>query len=599
MNLSSYLPLFVDLMLKSTVLLLLAWLAARRWRRASAANRHMVWLVAFGGLALLPLTTTLIARAPKWPVDPSAMVVLKMAPEWGKGSAAGSTFRNAADESPARTKRAWAVPAWRDGLVLVWLGVGAGLLGLRMAGAGRLRFLHRRSRPVRVGRMADLCGRIAAGYGIGRAVELRVSDECPVAMTWGTLRPVVMLPAEALAWSDERLALVLRHELAHVRRGDCLARLCCQVAGAFYWPNPLVWLAGRWLRLAQEQACDDCVLTSGIAAETYALELTTAARSLTGRRWAGAAVAMAEPSTLESRIIGIVSEGRDRRGLHRSTVVMTLLIAAMILSGCRAVQVRAEEKPSPQHAADAKRPQVKIMAKLVEIPRTTAEAELDFLKTADRRGANPALIAGFLTSEQMAALFSKLQKIKGVDILSRPTVLMPSGYPGLIQVGQEMRYPTHWNKDEATSKWVPSDFETRNVGVELRMIPQVAADGTIELNVVCTLTEFEGFLPLGTVHSGKTEGASTTEAAPDYYSEPCKPIFTVRSMQAIVPRLLSGQTAVLRGIEWKEVSSSRTDTITGRELESSINSTDVSLLIFVTADISANSPPPNTATAAR
>ena len=61
--------------------------------------------------------------------------------------------------------------------------------------------------------------------------------------------PVVVLPQEAERWCDDRRLTVLLHELAHYRRGDALSQLASQLTCAFYWFNPLVWLAARQLRI--------------------------------------------------------------------------------------------------------------------------------------------------------------------------------------------------------------------------------------------------------------------------------------------------------------------------------------------------------------
>lgn len=109
---------------------------------------------------------------------------------------------------------------------------------------------------------------------IGR-VRIRVGD-VPTPMTWGVLRPVIVLPESA---QGEKA--ILRHELAHVRRGDALVLVLAEITKALQWFNPLVWLAVRRLRAESERACDDAVVASGIAPAELADQLL---RAGVGRR---------------------------------------------------------------------------------------------------------------------------------------------------------------------------------------------------------------------------------------------------------------------------------------------------------------------------
>lgn len=52
----------LDLVLQGTLLLLLAGGVSLLLRRASAASRHLVWLLALGGLLVLPLLSILMPR---------------------------------------------------------------------------------------------------------------------------------------------------------------------------------------------------------------------------------------------------------------------------------------------------------------------------------------------------------------------------------------------------------------------------------------------------------------------------------------------------------------------------------------------------------
>ncbi|MBW8780877.1 MAG: hypothetical protein JF599_03160 [Verrucomicrobia bacterium] len=585
MNLAGYLPLFIDLMLKSTVLLALALLAAYGWRRASAANRHMIWLAAFGALLVLPLVATFVMRGTERPMAGSPMLVLKVPAGPARVITSGPMPPVSGQALSPLAKRA-AMSSWRDGLVFVWLAGMATLLGLRAAGAVRQHSLRRRCGLVRDARITEWFGQIISDHGIGRTVELRASDECRVAMTWGTLRPVVLLPASVLSWPQDRLALVLRHELAHVRRGDCLARFFSQVACAFYWPNPLVWLAARRARLAQEQACDDRVLASGVASEAYAMELVAAVRDLNGWRWFGGAVAMAEPSTLERRVLSIVGEGCDRRPLRGSMVAATSVCAVLALVGCSQATVRDESRPAKEVGKGAP---VEIRSWFVELrdEEPGVKEAMSFLDDASRKGSDTATVAGILTEAQTAVVIKRFAGLNRANLLSTPSIRVRAGNPARIQVGQDFRYPTHWEKDPAGREWVASAFQTRNLGVEMEVTPRTNEDGSIDLDMNPRITGLEGFVEqeMRDVVPAADKVSDGEEKPEREWPKVKTPIFTTRAVQAAVARLAPGQTVVLRCGTQMETVRDTTTTIFGKVSKDELNWTHSSVLVFVSAKV--------------
>ena len=118
------------------------------------------------------------------------------------------------------------------------------------------------------------------------------------------------MPADADAWPAERLRIVLLHELAHVKRRDCLTHMLAQISCALYWFNPLAWMAARHLRTERERACDDLVLAAGTRGPDYADQLLEIARVMRSGRFpallAGASLAMAHRSQLEGRLMAIL-----------------------------------------------------------------------------------------------------------------------------------------------------------------------------------------------------------------------------------------------------------------------------------------------------
>jgi len=329
----------VDLLLKSTAVLALAMSMARLLRRASAASRHLVLLAAFILLLLLPLTKM---AAPRWGLRiPLPRVET---PATGEASpSAGLSFSEKRSHWLALDLnwRSMAVAGWLAGIVL--------LLGYRVAGSLQFRAFQARSRLVNSDRVISLARRIAGENPIN--VELRESDTAQSPLTWGIWRPAILLPFGAEKWSDEHLIAALLHEWGHIRRRDCLARLLAQMASAIFWVNPLVWMAMRRLRLEQEIACDDMVLGAGIGATDYANQLVTLVRSL---RWMPAnaphALAMANPSTLETRVRAIVEGRQDRRPLTRVAIAAAVVGAAAMLMLFTFAQVRAADNPPSNDA---------------------------------------------------------------------------------------------------------------------------------------------------------------------------------------------------------------------------------------------------------
>jgi TonB family protein len=189
---------------------------------------------------------------------------------------------------------------------------------------------------------ATVARELARSLGIRRAVRVLESAAVPVPLTWGVVRPVILLPTGSAAWPEGRLSTVLLHELLHVRRFDLLSQSIAQAACSLFWFHPLAWLGLRELRREREQACDDAVLRLGVPAHDYAGHIMDLVRSMAGKaRW-GSAVAMADRSDLELRVRALLDRGRNRRPLNRRAAVGVLAAACAVLLPVAAVSLRAQ-----------------------------------------------------------------------------------------------------------------------------------------------------------------------------------------------------------------------------------------------------------------
>ena len=194
--------------------------------------------------------------------------------------------------------------------------------------------------------------------GICRPVTLLIHPDKTIPVVWGILRCRLLLPAAARHWSGEQLRSVLLHELAHIKRRDTMAQLLAQIACALHWFNPLVWFAAWRLGVERERACDDLVLASGVRPSAYAGHLLEVVTGLSPARWTqSCGLAMARKSSLEGRLVAVLSENLNRRGVSVALAAIALAIAAGIavpIAMLRATDEKPAEKP--KHAITDMKP---------------------------------------------------------------------------------------------------------------------------------------------------------------------------------------------------------------------------------------------------
>jgi TonB family protein len=218
-----------------------------------------------------------------------------------------------------------------------------------LVGFARLMWLAAHARRIARGRWMDMTRDIAREVGIRRPIRLLHSPHPSLLVTWGLFRPTLLLPADAMRWSDERVHIVLHHELAHIRRHDWAVQMCADLLRCIYWFNPLLWLASTRLRHESELACDDDVLRRGVDRTDYATHVLDLARAYGRHRRGGAApaAAMAHPSGLERRIRVMLNASLDRApvsGSVRLASAMALAVLVLPVAGlgaARAVQTTA------------------------------------------------------------------------------------------------------------------------------------------------------------------------------------------------------------------------------------------------------------------
>jgi beta-lactamase regulating signal transducer with metallopeptidase domain/thiol-disulfide isomerase/thioredoxin len=421
--------LLLSLAIWASVVLVAAWLAAVKLRGAAAAARYCVWQFALLGLLIVPLLFAILPGVPLgWQLHAAesrpvaAPVVAPAVAEPGlrqshaiaeisKGldvahslpsdhgqsqwvasladvaaPAAAPTAKRAAPVSDAKRVRADGNgPAWAVILLRLWLaGAAIQLVWLAIASVRGWLLVHR-ARPLVDERFQKSLAELRRQLGLRRSVALLRSERIRVPTVLGPLFPAILLPADCDSWSEERLGMVLAHELAHVERRDVFWQLTARVAAAPYWFHPLVWLAIRRMRQEREQACDDRVLQAGIEATDYAAALMDVAAALRGVRWPmPLAVGMAHRSNLETRVRSILDTSHHR-GPAPAKIRRAILLATAAL--VLVLAILRPFSPIRTHAADsAIKPNVAILTSAPKAPAKSPTLTADGTLILDQRG---------------------------------------------------------------------------------------------------------------------------------------------------------------------------------------------------------------------
>ena len=319
--------ILLDSMVKSLALLLLAGLLVLIMRRASASLRHLVWVLAMGGMLVLPFLSVVL---PAWQI---------LLPSHAQLTPAVASTMSIAPQHPM---------PWSLIVVVLW-GSGAILLIVQLLlDLVRLRRYLREATPLTTGVLFDELQGAATRFAIRRAPVLFISGRIGVPMIWGVLTPMVVLPAEAEAWPIERCRMVFLHELAHFKRGDCLMQMLARLTCALYWCNPLVWVAASALRAESERACDDRILNLGCKGSEYAGHLLDIAREMHGRAAApAAAVAMARTTKLAERVTALLDVRANRYAVTPVSATVAVLCCAVLVLPLAVMQATAQQSALP------------------------------------------------------------------------------------------------------------------------------------------------------------------------------------------------------------------------------------------------------------
>lgn len=394
--------LLIDVMFKSIIVLTVFCLLARLiGNRLGSASRHLLWLNALMCLTVLPwlpvLFTSLAGNA-----------------EAGAGANDGTVALFVLMVLPDQ-QTSTASLNLTVGLSCLYLLPVAVLLSKLGVGLLRCRRMRINAEPIENPAAVQMLVVLKQTLLLSRNVDLRLSESIESPVSFGVIRPIILLPPQSRDWDNSILTDVLLHELSHIKRMDWLTTLLAYLVACVYWINPLVWYAVKQLREESEHSCDTAVLHAGRTDTDYAESLLgVATRCLHAGRTAGnnhpLMQTMLDKNILMSRISRVLEEKKMqaselKREIKRSALVLLATSAAMLGAlGATHVFSSQEQQPAPPPATRSTNGEMfPIHTEEAVYPRSAAEGGIEgwvhVRFTVSAEGAVPASSISIVDAE--------------------------------------------------------------------------------------------------------------------------------------------------------------------------------------------------------
>lgn len=246
----------------------------------------------------------------------------------------------------------WTVPL----LFVIWLIGCIGCALMLFVPHIKARRIYNESLPVR----HPFFERWKQAQTLRRTWTIRQSDAISTPLTYGWLRPVLLLPRLMTANCDEgQMSMILQHEFIHIKRMDVIKKGMLAVAVCVHWFNPLVWLMYKMANRDIELACDEAVIRT-VGDEHRAAYARTLVHWQEQRSTLISMASHFSKYAVEERVVAIMSGKKYARyGLLLAvvTVAVTAVIFAMFGSD-RSGPVREEEEAAASASAASAYPAV-------------------------------------------------------------------------------------------------------------------------------------------------------------------------------------------------------------------------------------------------
>jgi bla regulator protein blaR1 len=328
-------PVLIGIALKSLLIAGLALGLLKLMGKRSAAERS--WVAHIGLLALIIMAVAPVVL-PSWNVETPALFERTAdraevaAPTAAPATVATTPAPGATAVRSAAVRPAPTLPSLSpaEAAVALYAVPAAILLFITFLALARLVALQARAEVLVDAHWLSALARAQRRMGFKHGTALLTSDDLASPISWGLIRPVILLNSRAVEASAEAEAIIA-HELAHVARMDWIKLLLARIATALFWFNPLVWMLAREAHQLREEAADDSVLAADIVDTDYAQLLVGVARHECPGLLLGAHGVAPSRNSLARRVARVL-DGKSVRGPVAGSFAIGVFAGALLVA---------------------------------------------------------------------------------------------------------------------------------------------------------------------------------------------------------------------------------------------------------------------------
>lgn len=253
-------------------------------------------------------------------------------------------------------------------------------------------------------------------------------------------------------YSESETAVILEHELTHVRQFHSVDVIVAQIQKMFCWFNPAAWLLEREIRHNLEYLADNQVLNSGFEPKKYQYHLLSLsyepAESKLGNQF--------NVSPIKKRIKMMNSKKTKKSGLLKYALIIPIALVMLLMSTMQDMIAATKNSVLEQTPQEVKIPISS--SKIVQRKRTSVDsekkgiavAEIKEHKEKESAELDEIVVVGYSSNEKQDSENDK----KVFDVVEVPPVFAGGEKAMFEYLSKNIRYPVEAQKQKIQGRVV-------------------------------------------------------------------------------------------------------------------------------------------------